>query len=96
MSAYRTGNIEIDNFDADQMKNARSNQSIWSLTNGLTWIASHAPERLAFDMTDRESTQLMMNAGAMLGKKWDLGSQVANPWKTDEIDPKAQTSLWLN
>jgi len=96
MSAYRQANIEIDNFDADQMKNARSNQSIWSITNGLTWIAQHAPERLAFDMTDRESTQLMMNAGGILGKKWDLGSQVANPWKTNEIDPEAQTSLWLN
>mgnify|MGYP000125955727 CR=1 FL=1 len=96
MSAYRTSDIEIDNFDADQLKNARSNQSVWSVTNGLTHIATHAPERLAFDMGDRESTQLMMDAGAMLGKKWDLGSQVANPWKTNEIDQKAQVGLWLN
>lgn len=96
MSAYRTGGIEIDSFDADQMKNARSNQSIWSLTNGLTHIATHAPERLAFDMGDRESTQLMVDAGSMLGKKWDLGAQVPNPWKTNEIDQKAQVGLWLN
>jgi len=96
MSAYRTGGIEIDNFDADQLKNARSNQSIWSLTNGLTHIATWAPERLAFNMGDKESTQLMVDAGSMLGKKWDLGSQVANPWKTNEIDQKAQVGLWLN
>lgn len=95
-SAYRTGGIEIDNFDADQMKNARSNQSIWSVVNGLTHIATHAPERLAFDMGDRESTQLMVDAGSMLGKKWDLGAQVPNPWKTNEIDQKAQVGLWLN
>jgi len=95
-SAYRTGGIEIDNFDADQMKNARSNQSIWSVVNGLTHIATHAPERLAFNMGDRESTQLMVDAGSMLGKKWDLGAQVPNPWKTNEIDQKAQVGLWLN
>lgn len=96
MSAYRTGGIEIDRFTTDELKNARSNQSIWSLTNGLTHIAQWAPSRLAFDMGDKESTQLMVDAGNMLGKKWDLGSQVANPWKTNEIDQKAQVGLWLN
>jgi hypothetical protein len=96
MSAYRTGGIGIDDFSSDELKNARSNQSIWSLTNGLTHIATHAPERLAFDMGDKESTQMMMGAGNILGKKWDLGSQVPNPWKTDEIDQKAQVGIWLS
>lgn len=96
MSAYRTGGIGIDQFSTEELKNARSNQSIWSVVNGLTHIATHAPERLAFNMGDRESTQLMVDAGSMLGKKWDLGSQVANPWKTNEIDQKAQVGLYLN
>ena len=96
MSAYRTAGIEIGSFNTDQLKNARSNQSIWSVTNALTWIATHAPESLSVDMTDQDSTRLMVNAGTMLGKKWNLGSQVPNPWKTNEIDPKAQTGIWLN
>jgi hypothetical protein len=96
MSAYRTGGIEIDQFSTDELKNARSNQSIWSLTNGLTHIAQWAPSRLAFDMGDKESTQLMVDAGNILGKKWDLGAQVPNPWKTNEIDPSQQVGLWLN
>lgn len=96
MSAYRTSGIEIDQFSIDELKNARSNQSVWSVVNGITHIAQHAPERLAFDMTDRESTQLMVDAGNILGKKWDLGAQVANPWKTNEIDQKAQVGLWLS
>jgi len=95
-AAYRNANIDIDNFNHDQLKNARSNQSIWSLTNGLTHIATWAPERLAFDMGDRESTQLMIDAGSMLGKKWDLGAQVPNPWGTDTVDQKAQVGVWLN
>ena len=95
-AAYRKANIDIDNFNHDQLKNARSNQSIWSLTNGLTHIATWAPERLAFDMGDRESTQLMIDAGSMLGKKWDLGAQVPNPWGTDTVDQKAQVGVWLN
>lgn len=95
-AAYRKANIDIDNFNHDQLKNARSNQSIWSLTNGLTHIATHAPERLAFDMGDRESTQLMIDAGSMLGKKWDLGAQVPNPWGTDTVDQEAQVGVWLN
>jgi hypothetical protein len=95
-SAYLKSNMDLGTMNTDQLKNARSNQSIWSVVNGLTHIATHAPERLAFDMGDRESTQLMVDAGSMLGKKWDLGAQVPNPWKTNEIDSKAQVGLWLN
>lgn len=95
-SAYLKANMDLGTMNTDQLKNARSNQSIWSVVNGLTHIATHAPERLAFDMGDRESTQLMVDAGSMLGKKWDLGAQVPNPWKTNEIDSKAQVGLWLN
>lgn len=96
MSAYRTGGIEIDRFTTDELKNARSNQSIWSVVNGITHLATHAPQRLAFDMGDKESTQMMVDAGNILGKKWDLGSQVPNPWKTNEIDDSQQVGLWLN
>lgn len=96
MNAYRTAGIEIDDFDAEKMSSARSNQSIWSLTNGLTHLATHAPERLAFNMGDTESTRLMVDAGNVLGKKWDLSNQVPNPWKTNQIDPDQQVGLYLN
>lgn len=95
-SAYAKANIDLGAMTADELKNARSNQSVWSVVNGLTHIATHAPERLAFNMGDRESTQLMVDAGNILGKKWDLGAQVPNPWRTNEIDDKAQVGLWLN
>ena len=50
-SAYTKANIPI--MDA---KAARSNQSIWSVVNGMTHVATHAPDLFAMNMQDKDST----------------------------------------
>lgn len=95
-SAYIKNNQNPAEFTTDEMKNAHTNQSIWSLVNGMTHVATHAPEQLAFAMTDKDSTELMIQSGNILGKSWDLGSQVPNPFKTNILDPKAQVGALLN
>jgi hypothetical protein len=82
--------------NTDQLKNARSNQSIWSVVNGMTHVATHAPQQLAFNMTDKDSTNLMVQAGNVLGSSWNLGNQVPNPFRTNELDPRAQVGALLN
>lgn len=94
-SAYSKAGMDLIGLSVDELKNARSNQSVWSVVNGLTHLATHAPERLAFNMTDKDSTDIMVQAGNILGKKWDLGAQVPSPF-SDKIDEKAQVGLWLN
>lgn len=95
-TAYNTANIDLGAMNVEQLKNARSNQSIWSVVNGMTHVATHAPELLAFNMTDRDSTGLMVQAGNVLGGKWNLGNQVPNPFRTNELDPRAQVGALLN
>lgn len=95
-TAYNTANIDLGAMNVEQLKNARSNQSIWSVVNGMTHVATHAPELLAFNMTDKDSTGLMVQAGSVLGGKWNLGNQVPNPFRTNELDPRAQVGALLN
>ena len=95
-SAYVGANQNPAEFSTGELKNAHTNQSIWSLVNGMTHVATHAPEQLAFAMTDKDSTELMVQAGNVLGKSWDLGNQVPNPFKTNALDPKAQIGALLN
>ena len=95
-SAYIGANQNPSEFTTDELKNAHTNQSVWSLVNGMTHVATHAPEQLAFDMNDKQSTELMVQAGNILGKSWDLGNQVPNPFKTNILDPRAQVGALLN
>jgi hypothetical protein len=53
----------------NQMEQAKSNQSVWSLVNGLTHFATHGQELIDTNMQDHQATQLMVNAGNILGKK---------------------------
>jgi 23S rRNA maturation-related 3'-5' exoribonuclease YhaM len=62
----------------------------------MTHVATHAPDQLAFAMTDKDSTELMIQSGNILGKSWDLGNQVPNPFKTNILDPRAQVGALLN
>jgi hypothetical protein len=95
-SAYMSSNMDLNQMNVAQLKNARSNQSIWSVVNGMTHVATHAPDMFAMGMTDKDSTQLMVQAGNILGSEWNLGNQVANPWKTNILDPEAQVGSLLN
>ena len=96
-SAYTKAGMNPENFTAAQKKNARTDQSIWSVVNGMTHVATHAPEQLAFNMTDKDSTNLMVQAGNIFGKEFDLGNTIRSPFASDaHLDIDAQVGALLN
>jgi len=96
-SAYTKAGMNPENFSSAQKKNARTDQSIWSVVNGMTHVATHAPEQLAFNMTDKDSTNLMVQAGNIFGKEFDLGNTIRSPFTSDaHLDVDAQVGALLN
>ena len=93
--AYHKINQDPANLSADQKRRARSNQSIWSLVNSVTHVATHAPEELAFAMTDADSTNLMVNAGNILGSNWNLANEMPSPWAA-KLSAEDQVGSLLN
>jgi hypothetical protein len=96
-AAYTKINQNPADYSTAQKKNARTDQSIWSLVNGVTHCATHAPDNLAFNMTDRETTEMMVQAGNILGKQFDLGNQMATPFAPNaHLETSAQVGALLN
>lgn len=67
LNAYNKAGFE--NMTAAQAKGAKSNQSVWSVINGLTHFATHGQNLMDTNMQDHEAAQMMVNAGNLLGKK---------------------------
>jgi len=93
--AYRKINQDPDLLNADQKRRARSNQSIWSVVNGITHVGTHAPQELAFNMTDADSTNLMVNAGNILGSNWNLANEMPSPFAA-KLSADDQVGALLN
>ena len=93
--AYHKINQDPANLSADQKRRARSNQSIWSVVNGITHVGTHAPDALAFDMTDADSTNLMVNAGNILGSNWNLSNEMPSPFAA-KLSTEDQVGSLLN
>lgn len=93
--AYSQIGINTDELNRAQKQNARSNQSVWSLVNGITHVATHAPDLLAFDMTDADSTRLMVDAGNILGSNWNLSNEMPSPFAA-KLSDEDQRATWLN
>jgi len=91
-SAYTKANIGIID-----PKAAKSNQSIWSVVNGMTHVATHAPDLFAMNMQDKDSTELMVQAGNLLGKQWNFQSATRSPFAEDaHLDTVSQVGALLN
>jgi len=91
-SAYTKANIGIID-----PKAAKSNQSIWSVVNGMTHVATHAPDLFAMNMQDKDSTELMVQAGNLLGKQWNFQSATRSPFAEDaHLDTVSKVGALLN
>ena len=91
-AAYSKANIGIV-----EPKSAKSNQSIWSVVNGMTHVATHAPDMFAMNMQDKDSTELMVQAGNLLGKQWNLQGATRSPFAEDaHMDTVSQVGAMLN
>lgn len=91
-SAYTKANIGIVD-----PKSAKSNQSIWSVVNGMTHVATHAPDLFAMNMQDKDSTELMIQAGNLLGRDWNFKSATRSPFAEDaHLETSNQVGALLN
>ena len=91
-AAYSKANIGIV-----EPKSAKSNQSIWSVVNGMTHVATHAPDMFAMNMQDKDSTELMVQAGNLLGRQWNLQGATRSPFAEDaHMDTVSQVGAMLN
>ena len=92
LGAYQKANIGIID-----PKTAKSNQSIWSVVNGMTHVATHAPDMFAMNMQDKDSTELMVQAGNLLGRQWNFQSATRSPFGAEaHLDTTSQIGAMLN
>jgi len=67
MNAYHKAGFE--SLNADQMKHAKTNQSIWSLINGVTHFSTHGNKIIDTDMQDYNAAKIQTRIGNLFGKK---------------------------
>ena len=92
--AYKKMGFDIRTMDADTKKLAKSNQSIWSIANAMTWVATNADDNMDTNMQDSDRTDLQVQAGNLLAKKWDHKNPFNNPFGDLNMDD--QIGLALN
>lgn len=79
MNAYNK--IDLGSMDSNQMKGAKTNQSVWSVMNGLTHFATHGKDLIESNMQESDQTQMMVQAGNFFGKKsFDHENHMPNPF----------------
>jgi len=67
LNAYAKKGFEA--MSGAQKKMAKSNQSVWSLVNGMTHFSSHGQNIIDTNMQDAQAAQIQVSAGNILGKK---------------------------
>jgi hypothetical protein len=92
IAAYHKAGFE--NLTGDQMKGAKSNTSVWSLTNAVTHFATHGTAIIDTNMQEYDSSNLMIKAGNLFGKKsFDHENHMPNPFVGREL---SQAGALLN
>lgn len=80
---YKAG---FDTLSSDQMKNAKSNTSVWDIVNATTHFATHGSGIIDTNMQDYNASDLMTKAGNLFGKKrFDFENSMPNPFATAEL-----------
>jgi hypothetical protein len=87
----------IETMDSHQMHKAKSNQSVWSVVNGLTHFGTHGRQIVENgQMTDSNATKLMFNAGQLFGSKWDHANSVPDIFGSSALNEHYQVGASLN
>lgn len=79
--AYSRTGTSVEDLNSRQLNNAHTDQSIWSVVNSMTHFASHGKDLLD-GVQPYDATRLMVQAGNLLGSKWNLGDQVRSPFSS--------------
>jgi len=76
-SAYHRIGVDTHLLRAGQLKNARTNTTVWELINGLTHFATHDN---GFNIDDYNRRRLQMTAGQLLTDEHDMSNFVRSPF----------------
>lgn len=84
----------FEKLTTDQMKMAKTNQSVWSILNSVTHFSTHGQEIMSTNMTDANAANIQVAAGNLIGKKsFDHENTMPNPFSKGEL---LQTGALLN
>ena len=82
---------------SQQAAGAKTNQSVWSVLNGLTHFATHGSDLVSSNMQDADSTSMMVQAGNLFGKsQFDHENQMPDPFGANALTNSAQVGALLN
>jgi len=95
--AYKGINIDTNELSMEQKKRSKTDQSVWSVVNGVTHVATHANDILLdTTMKDSEASQLMVNAGSLLSKDFDMANEMPSPFAKNVLKETTQIGSLLN
>ena len=84
LAAYSKAGYETMN--VNQMKNAKSNTSVWDVVNSITYLASRGDGVLTHNMQPHDSTDLMIKAGGLFGKaSYDFETSMPDVFANQEL-----------
>jgi len=65
---------------------AKTNQSLWSVINGVTHFSSHGQKLIDTNMQDQDAARLQVAVGNLFGKKaFDHENSMPNPFITAQL-----------
>jgi hypothetical protein len=95
--AYNSINVNSNELTTEQKKRCKTDQSIWSVVNGVTHVATHAADMmLGSDIKPSDETELMVSAGQLLGKDYDMSNEMPSPFAKNVLKETAQVGAMLN
>lgn len=94
MNVYAKAGFE--GMSNSQLKGAKSNQSVWSVVNGLTHFATHGRSIIEADMSESDSTRLMVRAGNIFGSPFDHANQIPNVFGDNALQEHFQVGAMLS
>ena len=95
--AYKGIGVDTNELSMEQKKRSKTDQSVWSVVNGVTHVATHANDILLdTTMKDSEASQLMVNAGSLLSKDFDMANEMPSPFAKNVLNETTQIGSLLN
>jgi hypothetical protein len=93
-SAYGNMGTDLHKLSSAEKKNCKSNQSVWSLVNAMTWVGTNSDQVLENNIQDKDKMNLQIAGGNLLSKQYDLKNQFKSPF--EGLNPDDQTGIILN
>lgn len=92
LNAYNKAGFET--MTGSQKAMAKSNESVWSVLNGVTHFSSHGQKLIDTNMQDSDAARIQVNIGNLLGKTaFDHENSMPNPFYSTTL---GQSGAMLN